>query len=677
MSGVPPRVSVIMAVHNGERFLREATESILSQTFADFEFIIVDDGSTDGTSGILDSFADPRIVRIANEKNLGLAASLNLGIAAARAEFIARMDADDVSAPTRLEKQIAYLAASPETVLLGTAYEEIDATGRVIGFGDPSLRDDDLQAELMSRNRFCHGSVMMRADALTRVGGYDENYPRSQDYDLWLRLAECGAVANLREYLYRRRMHEGRVSVRQSDQQTTHARRAASAAWRRRAWTIRLYPPARLTAWARVAVRERRWSAAAALLLKSVLRAPWSPVPWRLAMGRLAWSAAGALGVGKAAAIRNEKRIRREIADGRTVLRSHPSHLTWLLVDKCNSKCVMCGGGYFGHTSGRRLTEEKCERILDHLRPKLLTSVMFGGAGEPLLNPDFAAIVELTRRRCPDADLLLITNGITLNADAIEVLVRHRVNALISINAATAETYRRVAQVDQFDAVCRNVRALTVAAAEAEAPLRVTLSMVGMKRNIAELPALVRLAAELGVHGVLMNYCRFYPESLRFKSYDDPANRLAEEESLFMCRTESDRFLVEARHAAAESGVCLEHEPLFAAPPPQGGHCDYPWRALLVGFDGEAYWCPGGEVLFESAVNDGHYESGNLLDSDMDDVWNGPFFIGIREGISGRRKKIPECAVCGNRIEWVGPRARDCHILDWRAAYVSAKGSAP
>ena len=82
-------------------------------------------------------------------------------------------------------------------------------------------------------------------------------------------------------------------------------------------------------------------------------------------------------------------------------------------------------------------------------------------------------------------------------------------------------------------------------------------------------------------------------------------------------------------------------------------------------------------MLFESAVTDGHYESGNLIKSDIDDVWNNPFFVALREGILGRGEGIPECAICGNRVEWIGPCARDCHILDWRAAYVCAKGSEP
>jgi len=654
------RISVVMAVYNGTRFLREAIESVLGQSFADFEFIIVDDGSTDETPEILASYADPRIRVLCNHENLGLAASLNRGIETARGEYLARMDADDISRAQRFAGQVDFLEQHPEVVLLGTAYEKIDEQGRVVGRGDPPLANNELQTALPLHNRFCHGVVMMRREALIRVGGYDEAFEQSQDYDLWLRLAELGEIANLPEYLYAWRRHPGGVSRLQESRQASRAELAQRRAWRRRLCFLRFRDQATLLAWARAALRSRKVLPAVFLVAKAIIRNPFSASPLRLVLGRLFWSVSGRLGIGKAAAVRNEQLIEREIAAGQVRLRSHPSHLTLLMIDKCNSKCVMCGGGYFAHTGGRRLSVEKCERIFDHLRPRLLTTVMFGGAGEPLLNPEFGEIVALTRKRCPSAGLQVITNGIALTENVIEVLVAHRVDALVSVNAATPETYRRIAQVDQFDRIVENLRASTGAG------LKVTLSLIGMAGNIAELPDMVRLASDVGAQGVLMNYCRFYPESFRFKEFDCPDNRLTERDSLFYRQVESDRYVVDAYRLGAELGVRVETEPLFAAPV-SDEPCRYPWRVVFAGFDGEVYWCPGGEVLFGAAVESGCHDSGNLLTQDIQAIRNNSLMTRFRASLLEREEALPECACCGNRIKRCGPRDSRSHLLDWSA----------
>ena len=203
-----------MAVYNGEKYLRQAVESILHQTFTDFEFIIVDDGSTDTTPAILDAYHDPRIVRLRNVRNLGLTESLNRAIAQARGRYLARQDADDASYSTRLEKQVYFLQAHPEVGLLGTGYDIMDANGCVIGQALPFTDNATLQHTLVRRNCFGHGSVMMRQEVLARIGGYSHEVGSLEDYDLWLRLAECTSLANLSESLYAWRRHSSSVTGR-------------------------------------------------------------------------------------------------------------------------------------------------------------------------------------------------------------------------------------------------------------------------------------------------------------------------------------------------------------------------------------------------------------------------------------------------------------------------------
>lgn len=206
-----PRVSVILSVHDGEAYLGEAVESILQQAFADFEFIVIDDGSTDGTPEVLGSFKDPRLV-VVNQPHAGLTVSLNRAIKQSRGELIARMDADDVALPERFERQVAYLDAHPEVGLLGTGALEIAPSGEVVATVVPPETDAEIRRALIRRNPFVHSSVMARREVIERAGGYDERLPVAQDYDLWMRVAALTRMANLPEPLVRRRLLPGRVS---------------------------------------------------------------------------------------------------------------------------------------------------------------------------------------------------------------------------------------------------------------------------------------------------------------------------------------------------------------------------------------------------------------------------------------------------------------------------------
>ena len=209
-----PAISVLMSVFNSQDYLREAVDSVLGQSFTDFELIIINDGSTDGSASILASYDDPRLRVVHQDTNKGLVAALNLGLSISHGEFIARMDSDDVCVNLRFELQVNALRAHPEVVLIGTSYILISADG--VPFDTHSMKEDNeaIQKLLLVGNQFCHPSVMMRRDALTNVGGYRDIGGRyAQDYDLWLRMAECGKVMNLAAYLLKYRVHEGQVSV--------------------------------------------------------------------------------------------------------------------------------------------------------------------------------------------------------------------------------------------------------------------------------------------------------------------------------------------------------------------------------------------------------------------------------------------------------------------------------
>lgn len=203
-----PGVTVLMPVFNGERFLREAIESVLQQTHRDFELLIINDGSTDRSREIVLSYDDPRITFAENAKNLGLASTLNVGLGLATYELVARQDADDLSLPERLALQVDFLAKHPDVVLVGTQAMIIDEQGfrkgRVL---DRACTHDSIRWDLLFDNSFTHSSVMFRRSTIAQLGGYDSAFRYCQDYALWTQVARHHRVANIDRCLVQYRVH--------------------------------------------------------------------------------------------------------------------------------------------------------------------------------------------------------------------------------------------------------------------------------------------------------------------------------------------------------------------------------------------------------------------------------------------------------------------------------------
>ena len=195
------RVTVLLAVYNGERYLREAVDSVLAQTFSDFELLVVDDGSTDGTEEILHSYRDPRIRVLRNEQNHGLTSSLNRGLASARGEYVVRQDADDISVPERLAKQIELLDTRGDLVLVGSSHRRIGVQGEPLGLRQAPTQPTEIRWRLLFVNAFAHTSAVLRRKILDAVGAYDESFRYAQDYDLWSRIAWRFQVAAVAEPL--------------------------------------------------------------------------------------------------------------------------------------------------------------------------------------------------------------------------------------------------------------------------------------------------------------------------------------------------------------------------------------------------------------------------------------------------------------------------------------------
>jgi glycosyltransferase involved in cell wall biosynthesis len=222
-----------MGVYNAGRYVGEAIGSIVEQTFPDFEFIIVDDASTDSTSEVLHSSGDERIVLVENDENIGLTRSLNRGLQLARGEYIFRLDADDVSLPQRLQRQVAFLDEHPEVGLVGCAAEYIDHGGDTLGV--QRVHRDPIKDLLTQHNWFNHSATAFRRKCLNRVGLYREVFRYAQDHDLWLRIAEKYDVACMEEPLVKVRFSANSIAAKQKAYQRAYSDLAIESACRRRA----------------------------------------------------------------------------------------------------------------------------------------------------------------------------------------------------------------------------------------------------------------------------------------------------------------------------------------------------------------------------------------------------------------------------------------------------------
>jgi glycosyltransferase involved in cell wall biosynthesis len=229
-----PAISVVMAVYNGQSFLQEALDSISVQTFTNYEFLIVNDGSTDKTENILDRYrrSDPR-VKVFNNSHCGLVAALNFGCQLAKGEYIARIDADDISVPQRFERQIEFLNQNRQVAVLAGAMGLIGKDNTQIYQPDISdskpLSDTEIKTMLKSHNCIGHNTVMMRTSSFHEIGGYRITFLDAEDYDLWLRLSEKYEMAVLPEVLTYYRLHVNQVSVRKNEQQVISVLAAQAA----------------------------------------------------------------------------------------------------------------------------------------------------------------------------------------------------------------------------------------------------------------------------------------------------------------------------------------------------------------------------------------------------------------------------------------------------------------
>lgn len=272
-----PTVSVVMPVYQAADFLAEAIESILAQTYPDLELIAVDDGSTDASGEILERYAkrDPRLI-VRRQRHEGVISARNAGLSLARAPWVACMDADDVSLPDRLARQVSALAARPEVVCIGGGFDVIDAKHRLLNRVMPPCEHAAILAmALLGRSPICGSNAMFRRREVLEIGGYDEAAGLVEDLDLWLRLGEIGHLANLPDVISRVRFHDASQSATQQERQLDAIHEVVNRARERRGIAERIERPA---PWRPLATRRSRHEFAVG----------WAHSAWRMGERRTA-----------------------------------------------------------------------------------------------------------------------------------------------------------------------------------------------------------------------------------------------------------------------------------------------------------------------------------------------------------------------------------------------------
>lgn len=222
-------ITVLMPVYNCEKYIGAAIDSVLNQTFKDFELLIVNDGSTDNTQKVIETYSDPRIVLI-NKPNGGVSSALNTGLAAARGEYIARFDADDICVSTRLQKQYEFMKSHPDYILVGSDADYITEEGDYIYYySTPWHTNDEIRERIMEYCPFIHSAVMYLKEAVVSLGGYEVKAHTFEDYFLWTKLVRKGKVCNINEPLIKVRFNASSVTVDERDVEPVFARLKSKA----------------------------------------------------------------------------------------------------------------------------------------------------------------------------------------------------------------------------------------------------------------------------------------------------------------------------------------------------------------------------------------------------------------------------------------------------------------
>lgn len=751
-------------------YIGQTIQSVLEQTFQDFELVIVDNSSPDNTQEVVKSFSDARIKYFRNNTNIGMVKNWNRAILLATGDYISMLHSDDFYLPGILEVESKILDLNPNVGLVYSDCEFIDKTGKQISVA-PSFPSDYIKKGVSELKKLLLGNymppptVMVRKECYKKLGEYRGDY---SDYEMWMRICLYYDIAYISKILACYRVGGG------SDEQVIKAGIAGKSlldiaknflsnlppstssilelktkvlprhylnsacnyclsgkltkakedlvsaileypsllqnpnfvpgfvrgtfkCYLSRAFlstdyisrlldsflsininskeiinklsldkspeTIRKLIGSYYYNWGRFLYFEDEYKRGLKLLWRAFLNNPFDKNTWILILK--SW-----ICLILPEKILSELRLlNRNIKDKLSRMSGkclcYPRSLVFLMQDKCNARCVMCGLAYAQNERPSEITLERYIKIINNAEPNNIKEITFSGGGEPLLNKDFESIVTYTRERLPHVKLFIFTNAIKLDQAKARLLIENRFKRIvISINATSPQSYHQIMGVDMLDRVVQNVGSLMRLKKEHCSNTVVRFSFVAWRQNIEELPRLIETASKIGINEVVMQYCRFYSKRYKVGS-DDSIKALDKESSLYFFQELSDGIIKKCGSLAKRLNIDFYHHPLFGERIVEK-KCDWPWRALLIGPDGEVFPCGGGEVLFNRAVSTGRLYFGNLLKQNIVDFWNNRDYRKLRKSCSYKKKNkiIQRCYNCNSSILWLGANDPRSHFIN-------------
>lgn len=633
-----PKISVIIPCYNHGNYIEEAVDSVLAQTFKDFEIIIVDDGSTDErTIALFKDYKKPKTT-IIHTSNQGLAEARNVGIRNSSGKYILPLDADDKISPEYLADASEVLDADDKIKIVYCDAEWFgDKTGPI------QLIPFSMQRMLIDNTIFC--SAFFRRQDYDATKGYNKNLYFWEDWDFWLSLLETpGHVHKIPKvrfyYRFRKDSMARTISPRAVEYFYKHAFLRHIELYAREFYDpINLYHEKEKY---RQMVSDIKRKSREYKLGRSIL------TPLRKLGGvfsgikKIVWPFTGA---------RKEEPITSVYP---------PIAYHFLMTNYCNVRCIFCNQRSDGQPR-QEISFEKFKAMVSNIPVAAAEQFHFTGGGEPLLARDLMPIIKYVNESFPWINIIIRTNGLLIKQYAKELARLNIFRLEISIHG-TSEINDIIVQRKDSQTIFDGVAMLKNYLKEYNKKIHIQFVPAVSMLNINDLPYLVKKAGELKIDDIYVYFCRYFSD----EAYK-PHRLLKQNDSLFFHKWKYDTMIRKSRKLARALSVNFSYDPLFfkrflkRVQP----FCCQPWQLMLIDWDGDVYPCCGGEEWFKAKVKSGEYHFGNLLKENVHQCWNGSAYGMIRKTCrpGSKEKPIAECKDCHSTLYFKGPHVKNAHII--------------
>jgi len=616
-----PKVSVIIPCYNHGQYVEEAIDSVLSQTFKDFEIIVVDDGSTDKyTVTRLKALKKPK-TKVIHALHQGLAEARNIGIHNSSGIYILPLDADDKISSEYLADAVEILDSDGSVKIVYCNAEWFGEKTGVFELPPFTVKT------ILERNIIVASAFFRRSDYdFTR--GYNKNLRCVyEDWDFWLSLLETGGkVYKIPKVHFYYRFRDDSMRNSASPQALEYAFKQIYL--NHTEFYLEEFDISMRTYLAYNRLRDNaRFLINSYKFIRQVYR------------------------IGKSVFIH-----KRHLYPLRC--RHLPRTYHFLMANFCNARCIFCNQR-FGEQPKKEISLDSFKTIFSHIPTASAHTFHFSGGGEPFLCKDLLPIIKYVNELAPWIKIVIRTNGLLIKKYAKELAQLNISRIEISIHA-TASTNDLILQRNDSKAIYEGISVLRNYLEIYNKNMYISFIPTVSMLNIREIPELVKKARELKVDGIHVYFCRYFKYKTR-----EGNTLLKEGHSLYFHKRLYNTTIRKSKKLAKKLGIDFLHDPLFYGLLPKKGFCCQPWENMIIDWDGDVYPCCGGEERFKEKVKSGGYHFGNLLKEHVTQCWNGPSYFMLRKTCTPGHKDQPivECTDCHSTVYFAGPDIKKAHII--------------